>query len=268
MSVRKLLRREVAMRRLIPKTVLGLVASCFAASLLSSCATNDSEMFIEGVAVRQAGACAVKADLGGTFLAKGVMDRLFASEYVAALIVGNQLVQRGSKERVRTETSQVALKGAEVRIENSQGKLLVPAFSAIGTGFVDASDGTAAAPAVMFATLIPASVRDSLPTGTVVTKVRVFGTTLGGEDINSSELLFPIEICDGCLVSYPAAARDLTADGDAYQCKLSSDNAAAAASDSVSQPCEIGIDWAVPCTACSGLYDACLSPSKNPYYMP
>ena len=35
-----------------------------------------------------------------------------------ALIVGNQLTQRGSRERLRTETSKVALKGAEVREHN------------------------------------------------------------------------------------------------------------------------------------------------------
>jgi hypothetical protein len=137
----------------------------------------------------------------------------------------------------------------------------------VGTGFVDASDGTDAAPAVMFASLIPNSVAASLPAGTIVSKVRVFGTTLGGEDVESAELLFPIEVCDGCLVSYPASARDPAADSGTYQCKLTAaDTATAATSDSTSLPCELGVDFPVPCTACSGLFDACVSPANNCYY--
>jgi len=193
------------------------------------------------------------------------MDRLLASDYTAALIVGNQLTQRGDRERLRTETSKVVLKGAEVHLENSQGAELVPAFSAIGTGFVNASEGVDAAPAVMFATLIPASIAKTLPIGTVVSKVRVFGTTLGGEDVESAELLFPIDVCEGCLVSFPASARDLTADGSAYQCLLSADDSMTASTDDA-LPCQLGIDIPTPCTSCSGLYDFCRSPCDNPSY--
>jgi hypothetical protein len=256
------------MRRSFITTLLAFAAPCFVAGVLPSCATNDSMMYIVGVAVRKAGACTVKADLSGTTLAQGTMDRLFASDYVAGLIVGNQLTQRGSRERVRTETSRVALKGAEVKLETPQGAELVPAFSSIGTGFVDASDGTDAAPAAMFATLIPASVAPSLPRGTVVAKVRVFGTTLGGEDVESAELLFPIEVCDGCLVAFPASARDLAASGADYQCKLATDDMDAAAADAGDAPCTLGIDFATPCTTCSGLYAACQSPTENCYYSP
>lgn len=254
------------MRRSSVKTLFAFAAVSFAAGALPSCATNDSMMYIVGVAARQSGSCAVKADLETTILAKGAMDRLLTSEYTAALMVGNQLTQRGSRERLRTETSKIALKGAEVRLENTQGAELVPAFSAIGTGFVDASDSIDAAPAVMFATLIPASIAGSLPPGTVVSKVRVFGTTLGGEDVESAELLFPIQVCDGCLVSFPASARDLTADGDKYQCLLATDDTSAAPTTDDALPCQLGIDLPVPCTACSGLYDFCRSPDDNCAY--
>jgi hypothetical protein len=248
------------------KSLFALAAASVVACALPSCATNDSMMYIVGVAARQSGACAVKADLTATTLARGTMDRLLASEYTAALLVGNQLTERGSRERLRTETSKVALKGAEVRLENTQGKELVPAFSAIGTGFVDASEGTDAAPAAMFATLIPASIAQTLPPGTVVSKVRVFGTTLGGEDVESAELLFPILVCDGCLVSFPASARDLTADGNKYQCLLATDENTASPGADEALPCELGIDLPVPCTACSGLYAFCRSPDDNCAY--
>jgi hypothetical protein len=266
-SVRKVARHEVAMRRSFLKCLLAFSVPCVVAGALPGCATNDSMMYIVGVALRRSGACSVKPELSGTLLSKGVMDRTFATEYVAGLIVGSQLTQRGSRERVRTETSKVALKGAEVKLENAQGAELVPSFSSIGTGFVDASDGEDAAPAAMFATLIPASVAPSLPRGTVVVKVRVFGTTLGGEDVESAELLFPIEVCDGCLVSFPASARDPALSGTDYQCKQASDTNTVPTSDTDS-PCSLGIDFPVACTACSSLYAACQSPTTNCAYTP
>jgi hypothetical protein len=254
------------MRRPSPKSLFAFAAASLAAGALPSCATNDSMMYIVGVVYREAGSCTVKADLEAAILAKGRMDRLLTSEYTAALMVGNQLTQRGSRERLRTETSKVALKGAEVRLENTQGKLLAPEFSAIGTGFVDASEGVDAGPAAMFVTIIPASIAGSLERGTVVSKVRVFGTTLGGEDVESAELLFPIEVCDGCLVTFPASARDLTADGDTYQCLLATDDTASSPTADEALPCRPGVDLAVPCTSCSGLYDFCRTPDKNCAY--
>jgi len=254
------------MRRSLLKSLLAFAAPCLVAGVLPSCATNDSMMYIVGVSVRKAGACTIKPDLSGTILAKGTLDRLFATDYVAGLIVGNQLTERGSRERVRTETSRVALKGAEVKLETPQGVELVPAFSSIGTGFVDASDGTDAAPAAMFATLIPASVAPSLPRGTVVAKVRVFGTTLGGQDVESSELLFPIDVCDGCLVAFPASAIDPATMANEIRCKLAADDAPTAGDAVVDAPCELGIDFPTTCTACSSLYAACQSPMDNCFY--
>ena len=87
---------------------------------------------------------------------------------------------------------------------------------------------------------------------------------LGGEDIESAELGFPIEVCDGCLVSYSATDRDLTSDSADYQCKLATDMASGGSD--IDLPCQIGIDLPVPCTVCSGTSNVCVSPKNNPYY--
>jgi hypothetical protein len=176
-------------------------------------------------------------------------------------------MERGSRERVRAETSQVSIKGAEVKIETPQGAEVVPAFSSISTGFIDASDGTDAAVATIAATLIPASVAPALPRGTVVVKVRVFGTTLGGEEVESSELSFPIEICDGCLVRFEAQDRDLAASSTEFECKLATDEADSTGT-SADTACNPGIDFPVSCTTCSGLYAACQNPNNNCAYNP
>ncbi len=253
------------MRRSPFKTVLALGIACLSSGVLPSCATNDSMMFIMGVYARKAGACDPKPENDSPVWDRGVMDRAFAREYRASLLIGNQLTQRGSRDRLRTETSRISLKGAEVTLESVDGRALLDPFSAIATGFVDASSGTDAALAIMSATLIPSKAADALPDGVVVAKVRVFGTSLGGEEIESNELAFPIELCTGCLVSYPASARDLTADGDDYTCKLAEDDTATTDTD---LPCTVGLDLPVPCTACSGVSDVCLKPANNCYYTP
>jgi hypothetical protein len=251
------------MRRFFAKPLLALGIAGLAAAALPSCATNDSMMFIMGVYARKQGTCTPKAEEGAPIWANGRFDRMFASDYTAALLVGNQIVERGSKEQLRTETSRVSLKGAEVTLENLKGAQLAAPFSSTATGFVDAADGTDPSITVMYATLIPASLAQDLPPGTLVAKVRVFGDTLGGEDVESGELSFPIEICDGCLVAYTAATRDLTAGGTEYTCKVATDATGAVTTD-VDLPCELGVDLPVPCTVCSGTYEVCLRPACNP----
>jgi hypothetical protein len=248
------------------KSLFAVAVACLGGTVLPSCATNDSMMFIIGVYARKQGACQPKPENESPIWARGVLDRLFADEYVAALLVGNQITTRGSREQLRTETSRVSLRGAEVQLETLQGEPLADAFSSTGTGFVDAASGTDPSLAIMYASLIPASVAGSLPPGTLVAKVRVFGDTLGGQEVESSELAFPIEVCDGCLVAYPAEARDLTADGTDYQCKIATDESDSAAAADVDLPCQVGVDLPVPCTACSGYRDECLKPTDNPYY--
>lgn len=252
------------MRR-FSKSVLALVIAGLGASALPSCATNDSMMFIMGVYARKQGSCTPKPENGAPIWASGTLDLLFANEYTAALLIGNQITERGSREQLRTETSRVVLKGAEVRLENLTGGEIVPSFSSAATGFVDAAEGTDPSITIMYASLIPSSVSASLPIGTVLAKVRVFGDTLGGEDVESSELVFPIDICEGCLVAYPASARDLTVTGDEYQCKVATD-AMDTGSDQIDLPCNLGIDLPVPCTVCSGVSQVCQSPSCNPAY--
>lgn len=251
------------MRRFSPKPVLALAIAGLGAFVLPSCAENDSMMFIVGVYARAQGACSPKAEADSPIWANGVLDRVFANDYSAALLVGNQITERGSREQLRTETSRVSLKGAEVKLESLRGEPLAEPFSSTATGFVDAAQGTDPSLSVMYASLIPPSVVGDLPAGTVVAKVRVFGTTLGGQDVESSELLFPIEVCDGCLVAYPASARDLTADGTEYVCKSATTAEDAPAADEA-LPCQLGIDLPAPCTVCSGIYKICQSPRCNP----
>ncbi len=237
------------------------------------CATNDSSMFLLGVLDINQSTCIAKADTTAAMLAAGVLDTAFLSNYTAFVLVGNQLTQQGDREQLRTETSHVSLRGAEVTlthldgeditITDKNGKKSTAHFSTVGTGFVDAAAGDAPSYAAMSVDLIPAGlVATGQISGQVLAKIRVFGDTLGGKSITSSELDFPITVCDGCLVTYPAQG-DPTA--TTYMCPTPS---ATDTSSTTVQPCFLGQDASFSCTLCSAAVDACKDPKKNPAYTP
>jgi hypothetical protein len=183
----------------------------------------------------------VKADPSSEILLTGVLDRHFRTTYVAALLVGNQLVQRGSKNQLRTETSRVSIKGAIVNADGFE-------FTVNGTGFVDPGSGNEPGYGLAAATLVPPNV--GAPGGApVLVKVRVFGETLGGEEIESSELTFPVSVCDGCLVRYPIEADNPANPG--YDCTSTEGNP--------EEPCYFGQDDPIDCRLCGG-DPICLAP--------
>jgi hypothetical protein len=255
------------MRRSTKKTLLpAFMLTLSSVALIPSCADNNSSLFVVGVMQLDPATCVAKADSSAVLLAGGIMDVAFRTSYAAFVLVGNQLTQRGSREQLRTETSRIALRGAEVTLTTVDGKTLGN-YSTIGTGFVNAAAGDVPAYGAMSVDIIPSALgANAAVTGanTVVAKIRVFGDTLGNKSITSSELDFPIRICNGCLVTYPADARDPAAAGGAYKCTSSASTTTSAAAP----PCILGQDEAFACTECSAAYPLCKDPAQNPSYNP
>ncbi len=52
----------------------------------------------------------------------------------------------------------------------------------------------------------------------IIIRLRLRGETLDGKEIESNEFTFPVEVCNGCLVTYPPEAIDLTA-GSVPNCR-------------------------------------------------
>ena len=194
------------------------------------------------------------------------MDVEFTQSYTGYILVGNQLTERGSREQLRTETSRIALRGAEVTLTTVDGKTL-GTYSTVGTGFVNASSGNVPAYAAMSVNIIPAALGSDpavVDAGAVVAKIRVFGDTLGNIAVTSSELDFPIRVCNGCLVAYPTSAADPSVPvGSPYKCTT-----AASSTDTTNEslPCIVGQDDSFACTACSASLDLCRDPAQNPSY--
>jgi len=258
---------EVPMRRSTTKSLLpALLLTLGSLPLIPSCADNNSSMFVVGVLALDKTTCVAKADNSSAILAGGVMDVAFTQSYTGFVLVGNQLTERGSREQLRTETSRVALRGAEVTLTTLDGKVLGN-YSTVGTGFVDASAGDVPAYAAMSVNIIPSALGGNealLNAGAVVAKIRVFGDTLGNIAVTSSELDFPIRVCKGCLVAYPTSAADPSVPvGSPYKCTT-----AASTTDTTSEavPCIVGQDDSFSCTACSASLELCRDPTQNPSY--
>jgi hypothetical protein len=223
------------------------------------CETNDSTLFIVGVMDIKSTDCTAQAESGARVLAGGVVDLTLRPSYTAALLVGSQLTQRGSREQTRTETAYLNIEGAEIELANADGTALdlgavENPFSVFGTGLTPPAAGTDPGYGSVFVDLIPGSVSGSLPNGVVLARVRVYGTTLGRQEIESNQFTFPIQICRGCLIAYPATNTgavgrvECTADGTAVE---------------EINECMIGQDAFVPCSFCKSTRQACSDACLN-----
>ena len=224
---------------------------------LSGCAENESSLFVEGVLNLSASDCVARPDAQAEFLAQGVLDTAFANGYVAAVQVGNQVTEQGNREKIRTETSRMHLEGATgtvFGVDQSEHS-----FDAIATGFVHPATGTDPGISAMFVQLINDEVLGQLGgEGQIVVRFRVFGTTLGGQEIESGDYDFPIFLCNGCLIDYPLEADDVAVAG--YQCAISAEVTQEA------RICFRGQDQHFPCSACAAVSGICTDPTQNPWY--
>ena len=257
------------MRRSTTKYLLSAGLLTFGSFILTpSCAKNDSSMFVIGAIDTAATTCTAKADTTDALLAGGTLDTAFTQSYTAALLVGNQLTQQANAEQLRTETSRISLRGAEVTLTDVAGAEVAGGhYSTVGTGFVDASVGDAPSYGVMAISVIPDGLLAKISAPPVVlAKIRVFGDTLGGTSITSSELDFPITICEGCLVVYPAEDDDpAQAMNATYKCATT---ASTTTTTTDVPPCIRGQDQSFACTDCSASLPLCRDPSQNPSYAP
>jgi hypothetical protein len=226
----------------VSKTTAALFLATSAAGLATGCVDNESSLFIVGAFNLSATDCLAKPDSDAELLFGGTIDLAFTSTYQAALLLGNQLTEQGSREKLRTETSRMRIQGADVTLFRPDGSEV--SFTTSASGFAHNADGTDPGYAAVSAQLV----RDGdLPPGTAdgiaIARVRVFGETLGGQEVESGDFDFPIDVCHGCLVFFPAEAI-VFVDGEP-ECS------ATAEVDQESTVCYFGQDVPFPCTVCS-----------------
>lgn len=206
------------MRRVSPLRLISTACVLGAATLLAtaSCADNDSSLFIKG-AMASTGECVFEAEGDAPLALMGIMDVAYASTYTLPLLVGNQLIARGDADKLRTETARVVIRGAVVNVLTADGTTTRASFSTNAGGFVDPASGSDPGWGTSFVNAISnelaEELRNDLPlfgSEEFNVSVYVYGDTLGGDEVESSTLTFPLFICNGCLVdcSFADAAGD------------------------------------------------------------
>jgi hypothetical protein len=187
-------------RTAVPALLLGVPAVLLALAA-PACVDNNVTLFIQQVQVPDPeNSCSVSADPGAAYFPIGYMDTSLTSQYAGALLIGNQLASRGDSTTLRPESNRVQLYEADVEIFDAGGGSM-SAFTMPISGFVEVSSATEPAYGIAYVTLIDAGTGAALAgqQTTVITRVKVYGETLGGLAVETGYWDFPIQICSGCI---------------------------------------------------------------------
>jgi hypothetical protein len=239
-----------------------LIGAVLLGTMSAGCTDEQTSFYIQGNVKVDPPQCLARPESNSTILLVGGLDVALRRGYQAILLVGSQLAPRGDKTNLRTETMVATITGAEVHLYDDVGTLVDDPFTVPATGVIppDSSDGPGFG--VISATLIPASFGTALLMGTdgqealayresrtFVAEVIVFGKTIGGLDVESSQFSYVIQVCKGCIVDFPA---------DALALDLTTGLPSCGPSDQAPvPPCGVGQDDPVDCRICAG--------SGNPY---
>jgi hypothetical protein len=186
---------------------------------LGSCASNDDMLVIIGAMFAQPPDCSYLPSATSQLLLSGIVDLGFGTNYggsyganyTAVLLVSNQLASRGSKARLRAETSNVTINNAEVRLlQNGTNELGY--FSVPASGYIAVGSGEDSGFGAISIDVLPGSIKvpGTPATGFIIAEIRLQGTTLGGASIESNLFRFEIFVVDSSvpggngLVYYPA----------------------------------------------------------------
>jgi hypothetical protein len=245
------------MKRYWGHVIAGLSIAIGAVVVATACVHDDQTLFIRSVqAAPQTvvnNQCIYTPDPTQPVLSNGIVDDAFTDSYFGWMLLGDQMIPQGNPNAPTTETSRIEVEGVIVRITDILGNQL-DNYTRAGAATVDPSSGTTPGWAVLGAEIVsPKAIAAAVGNGgepvRVITYIKAFGHTLGGTYIESNEFQFPVDICKGCLVIFPAGSSDPTLQalcGGQPNCK-------APATGVVTTQCYLGQDQAIDCRQCGGI---------------
>ncbi len=222
---------------------------------LGNCAHNDDMLVIIGAMYAQAPDCSYLPSATAKLLLSGIVDLGFGANYTAVLMVSNQLASRGSKSRLRAETSNVTIDNAEVRLL-AGGTQEIGYFSVPASGYIAVGSGEDSGYGAVAIDVLPGSVQVPGDAGYIIAEIRLQGTTLGGASIDSNLFRFEIFVVDSSkyggngLVNYTLSPTTKLCDSTVCT------------STTQSTACFPGQDTYISCCDCSK--DFCVTPPKQP----
>jgi hypothetical protein len=193
---------------------IGAVAALGALSL--GCADNNTTIFIRQVQFPEVqDNCAVTNDPGAAQLGQGFLDTLYRGSYQGWLLVGNQMLSRSDPTRLKIESHRVQIYEADITVFDAAGAERA-SYTVPVSGFVDSSQGQAPSYGLVNVPLIDEGTGSTLTPGqTVISRVQVFGESLGGVEVESGVFDFPIFVCRTGAVDDFSCLGCLAADLDA-----------------------------------------------------
>jgi hypothetical protein len=219
---------------------------------MASCKHNDSTLFVQDVLaaqpVSQGAECTFTSDPTQQFISSGVLDLAFRSEYDPTYLIANQSVAEVNSQQLQTETNIITVEGAVVRITDAAGNQL-NTFTRLASATVYPSSGTVPGYAPITVTTVDSATSTGLKFDNgiavirLVTYVKFFGQTTGGNSIESDEFEFPVDVCNGCLVQFSSTSDD--PNSLQPNCR-----AASSSSSSLPSPCVPGQDFGIDCSLC------------------
>jgi hypothetical protein len=254
-----------------------LFLSFFVALLLiSGCVENRASFYVQDMKV-PADECVIPADRDATYYSWGTWDLGLSASYQVHPLVVNELSSSLKLNPTGAESNTIQVEGAWVTLMNEQDTELA------GEGFVYSPctvfpEGQATAmnfPAIdldtynTLAEYYPGSLVGSGTlcdprqggTSTIVIRIRVVGMTTGNKEVETPYFFFPITVCCGCTVFFPA---------DAYDEILHMHDCVSDEGGETDPPCFLGQDKNVDCRVCAGNVPALCSPTdtnfSNPWY--
>jgi hypothetical protein len=256
------------MKRVWAHVLAALSLLAGAGTVFTACVHDDTTLYIHDVLAPKyaqiGAACTWAADPTQPAISSGVLDIAIRTRYDAMFLLANQMVAQVNPSQLQTETSTMKIDGAIVRVTNASGAQLttytrlaaalvppstggLPGYSAIGTiTVVDAPTLLGTNDPSLNNTIVGylSSRGPRAAVVRVVTYVRFFGKTLGGQSVESNEFEFPVDICNGCLIAY--------ANSPLYPLP-NCVGATGVVTTTTQIPCFLGEDLPVDCSLCQGL---------------
>jgi hypothetical protein len=236
------------MNRFWGHTLSSALVALAAASAFPACAHNDGSLFVHGVIappIPNGATCTYTADPTAAGLSRGLVDAALTDSYQPEFLIGSALLAQGNAVTPQVESARLEIQGVDVRVVDPTNNAQVMNADVLTAGVIEPASGVvpsyaAIGAAVMDATAVahfdPGDI--DAPSKLAEVYVKFYGHTLGGEYIESNEFLFPVDVCHGCLVSFPATAN------------LAAYCSGTGTSLATSEPCIVGQDQPVDCQKC------------------
>ena len=243
------------MKRAWGQVFAGLSLLGCGAAGFSACVHDDSTIYVHDALApkysQMGSICTWTPDPTQAFISSGLLDISLQNEYHGVFLVGNQMVPQVNPNQLQTETSFVTIRGAIVRVTDRAGNSVRPDFTYRTSATIPPSAGGVPGYAPVFATIVDAmaiqgaSEISGLLLGQggsvrLLTYVRFYGTTTGGQSVESNEFQFPVDVCNGCLVGF-------TNDPSAQTPNCVANALSSMTTSTPQIPCRVGQDLPVDC---------------------